>query len=123
MFEYVIAFIMLCLVLYLAYFSTKWLGKQMQFKQNSKYMQVVDKLYVDRDKVILIIKFQDSYKVIAMSSNAITDLGAIDDLDETTIYEEEQKINFSELYNKYRNIQKLRKQKQDGSDLRDGINE
>lgn len=123
MLEYIIAFIMLCLVLYLAYFSTKWLGKQMQFKSISKYMQVIDKVYIDRDKVVLIVKFQDTYKALAMSSNAITDLGDLVNFDESQSFEEEPKVTFSELYTKYKNIQSIRKSKKDSSGMRDGIDE
>ncbi len=65
-------------VVFLAYYSTKMLSKVNLFSGSTKYMKVIDKLPVSNDKSIILISVADKVEMIAVEKNMMT---KIDDFD------------------------------------------
>ena len=109
MIEAVFAFVSLCVVLALAYYATRWLGTNMTMKPTSKYIQVIDRLYLDRDKMIVIVYIDQKYKVLAISGNAIETIDEFDELPVSVAPQSSSSVTFSDLIKKYQKIQAMRK--------------
>lgn len=109
MIEVLIAFAALCVVLALAYYATRWLGTNMTMRPTSKYIQVIDRLYLDRDKMIVIVNIDQRYKVLAISGSAIETIDEFDELPMTAATQSSASVTFSDLIKKYQKIQAMRK--------------
>ena len=59
------------LILILAYFSTRYIGKGIGHYQNSRYMRIIDRIFIGQDKAILIIKIGERYCLFATSQSGI----------------------------------------------------
>lgn len=122
MIEVLFAFVSLCVVLVLAYYATKWLSINTTMKPTSKYIQVIDRLYIDRDKLITIVYIDQRYKVLAMSGSAIEIIDEFDELPDTISTQSQSAVTFSELFKKYQKIQAMRKTRNmKQEDLQDGM--
>ena len=109
MIEGLIAFVALCVVLALAYYATRWLGTNVTMKPTSKYIQVIDRLYLDRDKMIVIVFIDQRYKVLAISGSAIETIDEFDELPVSVAAQSSSSVTFSDLIKKYQKIQAMRK--------------
>ena len=70
--------IVLILVLFLAYHTTRILGRGMSLKQRSAGMQVLDQMAVGRDSFLLVVKVQEEILLVGVSPAGITRLEKLD---------------------------------------------
>ena len=70
--------IVLILVLFLAYHTTRILGRGMSLKQRSAGLQVLDQMAVGRDSFLLVVKVQEEILLLGVSPAGITRLEKLD---------------------------------------------
>ena len=70
--------IVLILVLFLAYHTTRILGRGMSLKQRSAGVQVLDQMAVGRDSFLLVVKVQEEILLLGVSPAGITRLEKLD---------------------------------------------
>ncbi len=71
MFTAISTLIMVVLVLMLAYFMTKKIGKGMIHYQNSRNIKVLDRMMLGQDKSLLIIQVGQKYCLIGVAQSGI----------------------------------------------------
>ncbi|MGP8310479.1 FliO/MopB family protein [Enterocloster aldenensis] len=70
--------IVLIVVLFLSYHTTRILGRGMSLKQRSAGMQVLDQMTVGRDSFLLVVKVQEEILLLGVSPAGITRLEKLD---------------------------------------------
>lgn len=70
--------IVLILVLALAYYTTRMLGRGMSLKQRTAGMQVLDQMAIGRDSFLLVVKVQEQILLLGVSPAGITKLEQLD---------------------------------------------
>ena len=73
--------VVLILVLVLAYYTTRILGRGIYGKQESKHMQVLDRMAVGRDSYLLVVRIQDRILLMGVSPSGIVRLEELDTYD------------------------------------------
>lgn len=66
-------------VLVLAYYTTKWLGKRMTVGSHTNIIKVIDRVGVGQDKLLVVVKVGEKTMLVGMAGNSITKLCDIDD--------------------------------------------
>ena len=83
-------------VLFLTYFSTKWLSVKATSMANSKYMNIVDRIVLGQNKYLAIVEISNKYYLVSITDNNIN---IIKDLDEFELKVSEN-IGESSKFNK-----------------------
>lgn len=73
------AFIVLCAVLVLAYFSARWLGKRSGAGRGRGNIEILDRQYVSQDKCLMIVRVGARTMLIGVASEQITKLSDLDE--------------------------------------------
>lgn len=63
--------IIIILILYLAFVSTKYIGKGVRIQNRSRYMKMVDQMPLGQDKQLSIVKIGDIHYLIGITASAI----------------------------------------------------
>ncbi len=94
----------LIFVLFLAFVSTKVLGKtykgSLKYKSQENYMQIIDRLYLDSEKSILLVKISEKYYLLSMDKNGLNLIDVLDQLvfhDDKEDAEKRKDISFADL--------------------------
>lgn len=66
-------------ILFMAYYTTKLLGKGMGVRQSTGGMNVLDKMSVSRDSFLLVVEIQDQIMLLGVSPAGITKIKDLDD--------------------------------------------
>lgn len=82
MWEYISTVFILIFVILLAYFTTVFIANHARGNGISSHMKLVDRLVIDRNTSIVIVKIDLQYQVLVIGANAIENLGVLDSLDE-----------------------------------------
>lgn len=90
-------------ILTLAYFTTKWLSRMKFNNQRGKNMQVVERLHLAADKLLLIVMVDEAYYLMAQDKSGVK---LIDKLEDFKPEATQQDTRFSDLLNKIRNSSK-----------------
>lgn len=96
------------LILYLAFVSTRYLGKNMKLKGNSRYMQVLDNMQLGQESSIALVKIAGEVYLIGSSASQISILSKIDENElEEYVQEKDPKVSdFKELMERMGNRKK-----------------
>ncbi|MGL5978939.1 MAG: flagellar biosynthetic protein FliO [Erysipelotrichaceae bacterium] len=70
--EYWFSFVMLIAIMFLAYYATKFLGSKYNAMHASKYMNVVDRLPLDKDKSLVIVNIGKEQKAFILTPQGAT---------------------------------------------------
>ena len=92
MFEYISTVMILILVIILAYFTTVFIGRYANGNGVSSHMQLIDRLVIDRNTSIVIVKIESQYQVLVIGQNCIENLGVLDSIEEAV----QTRISFSD---------------------------
>lgn len=92
MWEYVSTVFILIIVILLAYFTTIFIANHASGSGMSTHMKIVDRLVIDRNTSIVIVKIEEHYQVLVIGANAIENLGVLDSLEEAS----EIRVSFAE---------------------------
>ena len=71
--------IVLILVLVLAYFATRWLGKRAGSGQGKGNIEILDRQYVGQDKCLLIVRVGNHSMLLGVTSGQIRKISDIDE--------------------------------------------
>lgn len=74
-----VTLIAMVVVLVLAYYTTKWLGKRMSVNSSTNIIRVIDRVGVGQDKLLAVVKVGKKTMLIGMAGNSVTKLCDIDD--------------------------------------------
>lgn len=88
-------FLTLAFVLFLAWFFLRWVGGHTPIQSNFKYIRILDRVVIDREKYILLVSAGGRTMLIAMSSGAIETICEFDEQDEKFDLEKESDQSFS----------------------------
>ncbi len=97
--------IVVALIMYLAYFVSKNIGKVPFMKNSTSNMQVIDRIMLGQDRSLLIVKIAGNYFLVSSSQNSISILKELneEDLDlnplEPISFE---KLDFKEILEKFK---------------------
>ncbi len=81
----VFCFMMVIIILYLAYLSSKYLGKVSGRFTKSPNMTIIEQISLGPDKKIAMIQILDSYYLLGFSQNGITILDKLGDIDSISL--------------------------------------
>ncbi len=99
MFEAIISgigsLILVLLILYLAYFVSKNIGRVPMINNSSSNMQVLDRIAIGQDRALLIVKVAENYFLMASSQNSISILKELNETD--LIIKQAEPLNFEKL--------------------------
>ena len=70
--------VVLILVLVLAYYTTRILGRGMRLKQRTGGMEVLDQMTVGRDSFLVVVKVQEKILLLGVSPSGIEKLDKLD---------------------------------------------
>ena len=70
--------VVLILVLVLAYYTTRILGRGMRLKQRTGGMEVLDQMTVGRDSCLVVVKVQEKILLLGVSPSGIEKLDKLD---------------------------------------------
>ena len=59
-------------VLILAYLSSKYIGKMNLKQANSKHMQIIERVFINQDKTLMIVKIFQKYYVVSSTNQSIS---------------------------------------------------
>lgn len=82
MWEYFSTVMILIVVILLAYFTTVFIAKYASGNGMSSHMQLIDRLVIDRNTSIVIVKIESHYQVLVIGQNCIENLGVLDSIEE-----------------------------------------
>lgn len=100
--------IIVVVILYLTFACTKFLGKNMKTKSNSRYMQMIDQMTLSQDSSIAIVKIAGQLFLVGIASSQVSILSRLeeDDLVENT-FEKEMKVpDFKDIMDRIGNRKK-----------------
>ncbi|WP_209511483.1 flagellar biosynthetic protein FliO [Sedimentibacter acidaminivorans] len=103
----VISILGIIFVLFLTYFSTKWLSVKATSITKSKYMNIVDRIVLGQNKYLAIIEISNKYYLISITDNNIN---IIKDLDEFELKISEntgESIEFNKIFSRFFKNKKL----------------
>lgn len=90
--------IIIVLILYLTYISSKYIGRTGKIRGSSKYIRLVDQVAVGQDRTIAVIQTGADYFLVGITSSNIT---VLKEFDETELIElgpsGDQPAGFSEF--------------------------
>jgi flagellar protein FliO/FliZ len=96
--------ILFVLVLFGAYFTTRFLGKFQSNQHKNSYIKILEAISVGPNKTVQLVKVGEEYMAIGVTKDRITYLKSIDkDQIELTLFEERgQMKSFNQYFNKFR---------------------
>ena len=100
MLEYLLSFIILIVILIAAYYTTVFVAKASGGSGRSKYMQVVDRLVIDKNTSIVIVDIDGTYQVLVIGENKIENLGVVDSLSEIPVEKKDFQDSFIKALSK-----------------------
>lgn len=103
-------------ILFMAYVTTKFIGKKANAKINGKYMNVIESITLGIDKKICLIKVGSEFLLIAVSSKRIEFLCSVEleDYNSGKAEESGRVFSFKKLFDKNLDIYKNRRETPDG---------
>lgn len=88
-------------VLFLTYFSTKWLSVKATSITNSKYMNIVDKIVLGQNKYLAIVEISNKYYLISITDNNINIIKDLDELELKVSTNTGENIEFNKIFSKF----------------------
>lgn len=98
-FSLILSLIGIILVLFLTYYSTKWLSTKTNLSMKSKYMNIIDKIMVGQNKFLAIAEIYHKYYLISIAENSINIIKELEDF--KPLIDEESEIQFNKIFNKF----------------------
>lgn len=90
------------LVLFLTYYSTKWISTKYTLADKSKYMNIVDKIMLGQNKFIAIVEIDKKYYAISITEKDINILKELDDFQRLDEENQSNQIQFNKILEKFR---------------------
>lgn len=100
-FSLIISVIGIILVLFLTYYSTKWISKKTNVINKSKYMNIVDRIMLGQNSYMAIAEISNKYYLLSITESQVN---IIKELDDFQIKDEEEKqtnMDFSKILKKF----------------------
>ena len=92
----IFTFVIVVLILYFSYVTTKWIGSKAISSRGSKYMKILDTLAVTQDKSIIVLQAEKKFLLLSVSPTGITLVTELEDfVPESIDLELEEKTPFS----------------------------
>ena len=89
------------LVLFLTYYSTKWLSTKTNLTMKSKYINIVDKIMLGQNKFLAIAEICNKYYVLSITERSIKIIKELDDFQPITDIKPENNVEFNNILNKF----------------------
>lgn len=103
-FSIIISVMGIVFVLFLTYYSTKWLSIKSTNMSKSKYINVIDKMVLGQNKYLAIVEISNKYYLLSITDNNINIIKELDELDELEIKTKEnaiEKFEFNKVFSKF----------------------
>lgn len=97
--ELVFTLVALVLVIVLAYFVSKWIGRRggLQAQGGLKHFKVIDKLFLAQDRAIYIVKVGQKTMLLGVTQHHIENLGEVE-IDESISLDKPAPQSFSDTF-------------------------
>lgn len=98
------ALLILCFVLALAYFVTRWIGNYQKVQMKNRNMQVIETMRVANNKYIQIVKVGEEFLVVSITKDRIEFLTRLEEksIENLRLPEESQPESFQDILKKLR---------------------
>lgn len=100
-FSLILSIVGITLVLFLTYYSTKWLSTKSNLAIKSKYMSIVDKVMVGQNKYLAIAKICNKYYLMSITEKDINIIKELEDFQTLPDIERENSMEFKNMLNKF----------------------
>ncbi len=77
----ILAFLAMCVVIYLSYVASKYIAKKSWGSSSSKYIKIIDRAAVGREKSLIITQIGEKYFLVAISENRMEKLAELTEED------------------------------------------
>lgn len=89
------------IVLFLTYYSTKWLSTKTNLAMKSKYMNIIDKIMLGQNKFLAIAEICNKYYLISITENKINIIKELDDFQPSIDETPEVNMQFNKIFDKF----------------------
>ena len=88
-------------MLFLTYYSTKWLSTRTSLTMKSKYINIVDKIMLGQNKFLAIAEICNKYYVLSITERSIKIIKELDDFQPIPDIKPENNVEFNNILNKF----------------------
>lgn len=88
-------------VLFLTYYTTKWLSLKAANISKSKYINVVDKMMLGQNKYLAIVEISSKYYLLSITDNSINIIKDLDELELKVTENATENLEFNKIFGKF----------------------
>lgn len=99
-FSLILSILGIILVLFLTYYSTKWISTKSNLTMKSRYMNIVDKIMLGQNKYLAIAEICSKYYLIIITEKDVNIVKELEDFELLPDVKLESNIEFSNILNK-----------------------
>ena len=100
-FSLIFSIIGIIVVLFLTYYSTKWLSTKTNVAMKSKYMNIIDKIMLGQNKFLAIAEICNKYYLISITENNISIIKELEDFKPLINEAPEINMQFNKIFDKF----------------------
>lgn len=100
-FSLIFSIIGIIVVLFLTYYSTKWLSTKTNVAMKSKYMNIIDKIMLGQNKFLAIAEICNKYYLISITENNISIIKELEDFKPLINESPEINMQFNKIFDKF----------------------
>lgn len=99
-FSLILSLIGIILVLFLTYYSTKWLSTKTTIAMKSRYINIIDKIMLGQNKFLAIAEICNKYYLISITEKNINIINELEDFKLLPDVKAENSTDFINILNK-----------------------
>lgn len=100
-FSLIFSILGIILILFLTYYSTKWLSTKSNLAMKSKYMSIVDKVMLGQNKFLAITKVCNKYYLMSITEKDVQIIKELEDFQPLPDVEHENNMEFKNMLSKF----------------------
>ncbi|WP_312811752.1 flagellar biosynthetic protein FliO [Sedimentibacter sp.] len=88
-------------MLFLTYYSTKWLSTRTSSSMKSRYINIIDKIMLGQNKFLAIAEVCNKYYLLSITEKNITIVKELDDFQPIPDIKPDNNLEFNNILNKF----------------------
>ncbi len=88
-------------MLFLTYYSTKWLSTRTSSSMKSRYINIIDKIMLGQNKFLAIAEVCNKYYLLSITEKNVTIVKELDDFQPIPDIKPDNNLEFNNILNKF----------------------
>ncbi|WP_407695739.1 flagellar biosynthetic protein FliO [Sedimentibacter hydroxybenzoicus] len=88
-------------MLFLTYYSTKWLSTRTSSSMKSRYINIIDKIMLGQNKFLAIAEICNKYYLLSITEKNVTIVKELDDFRSIPDIKPDNSLEFNNILNKF----------------------